>query len=716
MDDPTENEISSFKRFLEIFCRDVEEPSSEENDSPIRHVSYMLEPSEIEGESLRWALDYLCQTHECPHGLAEQVAREAFLRAVHHDLQNFFHSPTLSMEESSHPATGPRIEIRRLQREIQIHVYRVCTEWNQQLPAFVRPPPPLFPVSVHAIKNTRRRMEDRHVILPDLNTLFQLQDRPRLSYYAVFDGHGGAEAAMFAASQLHVNLLRDPSFHSNPELALKRAYSTTDRQFLRKADEMKLGCGTTGVSMLLRGDTCYVTWLGDSQVMLVREGRAVTLMDPHKPDREDEQRRIEQLGGFVVNCAGVWRVRGNISVSRAIGDLNEKPYLCSDADVTNFKVTGAEDYVVLACDGIWDVMDPADVPFLVHSFLAQHPGHHHAVARHLVTRAKEMRSTDNISCVVVFLREDVAPPVGVPLEGLQFVHENGGGHGNECGSSDVSAGSQKDCGASTTSGSTGSSVLTVSSGAVVEGRGEVGVGTGGGSLYSPGRQIVSDFPHKLERQTGFFFPSLRSMRTGLYRQQLVPLQEGKAGREPGVSRDNAVLTLDILQKEEQAYRNRSLSKGSSSKRGSTKRRSKQKRRRGRLLTRPDSPDSSLALESVSADQSVGDGDMSLASFGPSRSVETLAKHTSLAEILQQMADPVDENTNPNSSGGDMLSVRGMSARLHNALPRIPSRPPSNLLNSTTSMTPVSTSRLPLPSSLLPEPARGKGKPRPFNLK
>ena len=61
MDDPNENEISSFKRFLETFCRDVVAHSPGENNLPVRHVSYMLEPSEIEGESLHWALDYLCQ-------------------------------------------------------------------------------------------------------------------------------------------------------------------------------------------------------------------------------------------------------------------------------------------------------------------------------------------------------------------------------------------------------------------------------------------------------------------------------------------------------------------------------------------------------------------------------------------------------------------------------------------------------------------------------
>ncbi|XP_076452630.1 protein phosphatase 1F-like [Babylonia areolata] len=389
----------------------------------------MLEPSEIEGESLQWALDYLCQTHDCPPGLAEHVSREAF-RRVQLELGPGENGKDTSLRLSPVPQCG-RVELRQLQRETETQVYKVCREWKRQLPGHVRPltpASPLLPVSSHAIKNTRRRMEDRHVVLPDITTLFQLQDSPSQSYYAVFDGHAGAEAAMFSASQLHVNLLRDPNFASNPELALKRAYTTTDRQFAKKAEEQKLRSGSTGVSVLLRGEHCYISWLGDSQVMLVQEGRAVTLMAPHKPNREDEKRRIEELGGFVTNAFGVWRVNGSVAVSRAIGDIHEKPFLCSDADTTSFERTGTEDYLVLGCDGVWDVLAPVDIPGLVHSYLTLHPEGHRHVARHLVTCAKDKGSGDNISCVVVFLRRDVARPAGPPpvTAGFQFgLRENG---------------------------------------------------------------------------------------------------------------------------------------------------------------------------------------------------------------------------------------------------------------------------------------------------
>lgn len=48
----------------------------------------------------------------------------------------------------------------------------------------------------------------------------------------------------------------------------------------------RLQSGTTGVCALIAGNTLHVAWLGDSQVLLVRQGQAVKLMEPHRPERQ----------------------------------------------------------------------------------------------------------------------------------------------------------------------------------------------------------------------------------------------------------------------------------------------------------------------------------------------------------------------------------------------------------------------------------------------
>lgn len=80
--------------------------------------------------------------------------------------------------------------------------------------------------------------------------------------------------------------------------------------------------GTTAVCALLRpkDKTLYIAWVGDSQALLVRQGRVYQCVHPHKPEREDEKLRIQEKGGTVIHW-GVWRVNGQLAVSRAIGEV-----------------------------------------------------------------------------------------------------------------------------------------------------------------------------------------------------------------------------------------------------------------------------------------------------------------------------------------------------------------------------------------------------------
>lgn len=69
------------------------------------------------------------------------------------------------------------------------------------------------------------------------------QDSPSQSYFAVFDGHGGMEAADYAATHLHLHLVKDYQFNNDPAAAMKRAYKTTDLKFIEKAKrEVISGC------------------------------------------------------------------------------------------------------------------------------------------------------------------------------------------------------------------------------------------------------------------------------------------------------------------------------------------------------------------------------------------------------------------------------------------------------------------------------------------
>lgn len=272
-------------------------------------------------------------------------------------------------------------------------------------------------VSVHSVKNGRRKMEDRHSYYEDMNTLFGFTDTSHgQSMFAVFDGHGGVEAADYAASQLIYELKSCTKLMSQPGEALKEAILQVDSNFVSKAEETnkimkaaeeirgpkaeQIKSGSTVVAVLIQGVNLAVAWAGDSQVVLCKAGDAIQLMEPHKPERDDEKARIHELGGLVLYMNG-WRVNGQLAVSRAIGDADHKPYVSGEADYEEYEMEGDEEFLILACDGLWDMVEPCDAVQCVQTCLQAND--RDGAAEKLVQLAKDNNSLDNITVLVVYL-------------------------------------------------------------------------------------------------------------------------------------------------------------------------------------------------------------------------------------------------------------------------------------------------------------------------
>ncbi|OPL20338.1 protein 1e phosphatase, partial [Mytilus galloprovincialis] len=113
-------------------------------------------------------------------------------------------------------------------------VHDICKLWKDELPELC-PPKQLLYACTHEIKNTRRKMEDRHVLLPDLNTLFDLKHNECQSFFAVFDGHAGLEAANYAAAHVPYHFVQNSAFPKDPAGAMKAAFKSTDEKFIVKA-------------------------------------------------------------------------------------------------------------------------------------------------------------------------------------------------------------------------------------------------------------------------------------------------------------------------------------------------------------------------------------------------------------------------------------------------------------------------------------------------
>ncbi|KAL5189961.1 putative protein phosphatase 2C 60 [Glycine soja] len=119
--------------------------------------------------------------------------------------------------------------------------------------------------------------------------------------------------------------------------------------------------GSTACVAVIRNNQLVVANAGDSRCVISRKGQAYNLSRDHKPDLEIEKDRILKAGGFI--HAG--RVNGSLNLARAIGDMEfkqnkflpaEKQIVTANPDINTVELCDEDEFVVLACDGIWDCM------------------------------------------------------------------------------------------------------------------------------------------------------------------------------------------------------------------------------------------------------------------------------------------------------------------------------------------------------------------------
>jgi protein phosphatase 1L len=251
-----------------------------------------------------------------------------------------------------------------------------------------------FSYGFSSLRGKRASMEDFH------DTKISKVDSQVIGLFGVFDGHGGSRAAEYVKKHLFDNLLKHPKFIDDTKLAIAEAYKQTDQDYLKTEISQSRDAGSTASTAVLVGDRLLVANVGDSRAVICRGGKAVALSTDHKPNRTDERQRIEDAGG-VVMWAGTWRVGGVLAVSRAFGDRLLKQYVVADPEIQEDTIKEGVDFLVLASDGLWDVVSNQDAV----SMVATIPDAEEA-ANKLTGEAFRRGSADNITCVIVRFNHD----------------------------------------------------------------------------------------------------------------------------------------------------------------------------------------------------------------------------------------------------------------------------------------------------------------------
>lgn len=269
-----------------------------------------------------------------------------------------------------------------------------------------------------AMQGWRMSMEDAHIV--ELN----IQDKnakDHIAFYSVFDGHGGSGVAQYCGENVAKILQKQPSFAQKKySKALIETYLATDVALLAdpvlKNDHS--GCTATSVLISKLQNLLICANSGDSRTVLSTNGYAKALSYDHKPTLESERSRIIAAKGFVE----MDRVNGNLALSRAIGDFEfklnndlspEEQIVTCVPDIFEHNLNYDNDeFVILACDGIWDCLSSQECVDIIHYALKNTKMNLNEISSKIIdvccspTTAGTGIGCDNMSIVIVALLKE----------------------------------------------------------------------------------------------------------------------------------------------------------------------------------------------------------------------------------------------------------------------------------------------------------------------
>lgn len=293
-----------------------------------------------------------------------------------------------------------------------------------------------FRVGVSEAKNGkyRRTMEDVHTYVANF------AERLDWGYFGVFDGHAGKETARWCGSHLHELIYDSIQLEEFGDLrdTLNESFLRADKEISKLNGVGQSGC-TASVAILRweveqdellqlqeetepqaegeqqtkkqkDGSPCfdfvpsknhkrmlYTANVGDSKIVVARGKEPYCLTYEHKASDKNEVLRISQQGGLVLGG----RVNGVLAVSRSLGDVGLKQWVIGNPFTTTYEITDADEYIIIACDGLWDVCSESKAVAICRGKDAQ------KAADSLMKYAIENGTTDNVTVLVVKLDRGV---------------------------------------------------------------------------------------------------------------------------------------------------------------------------------------------------------------------------------------------------------------------------------------------------------------------
>jgi serine/threonine protein phosphatase PrpC len=264
-------------------------------------------------------------------------------------------------------------------------------------------------IITHAgLQGKRPTMEDNEII--ELNGKGTNKNKRNVNLFAVFDGHGGSEISKYLKKNLGQYFMNPKTKYPLNKTYCVDVCNKLQNEIKTLPNEVGFLSGSTALIGVIfqKNNNKYLNIIniGDCRSVLCRNNIAVPLTVDHKPNYPIEKRRIENLGGVIKKDLYDWRI-GNLSVSRAFGDLDTAPYVTPEPDLYRYKLVKSDKFLIFGCDGLWDCLTNQQVcNFILNNFynetLDKLIYKKKDIAQKVAQYAIASGSTDNVSVIIIF--------------------------------------------------------------------------------------------------------------------------------------------------------------------------------------------------------------------------------------------------------------------------------------------------------------------------
>jgi len=265
-------------------------------------------------------------------------------------------------------------------------------------------------ISIASLQGKRSSNEDNESVF--INLEGQDKSKRKINIFGVYDGHGGKLISKVASQEL-------PKYFmvNDPKLFIDSNYTTSyiTKVFINFMEKINkehprashYSGSTCCMAIIVNDRKSNLLWiinLGDSRAILINKHNEIKALSvDHKPNLPSERERIEKLGGKskIYYDGSDWRVV-DLSLSRALGDMNAHPYVSHLPQLYRYRLHPEDKFLILACDGLWDVMSNKSVGNYVLNNLDKIP--YNKLAKELSQEAINQGSSDNVSAVLIKLK------------------------------------------------------------------------------------------------------------------------------------------------------------------------------------------------------------------------------------------------------------------------------------------------------------------------